>query len=243
MDYRTGKSFKEIVDERVTQYKKDIKKRLEDEYPFPLFNDEHSKIRSQLTAAYDSNPKFNAIFHELYEQSIRKKEIRHIDLCEEYCRVNQLSYEDALGYFPTLFYLNEIDRWILDEKRILEEILEEKKVQLKERKDGEFTNTRRILATYFLFKAAGKEIRYGEDEGISKARVAEFVQFLTSKESNPKSIRDTQIYSRVKKLWSREDLMLTDDLTYIAQEFRDAGLHNISQEIEQIINHRESEEK
>jgi hypothetical protein len=115
-------------------------------------------------------------FHELYEQNRNKKHIQLIDICEGYCITHQLSYDDTVIYFPTIFYLGEIDRWVLEERKKLEELLKEKEVQLKERKDGEFTNTRRILATYFLLKAAGKETRYGK-EAANKTRVAEFATF------------------------------------------------------------------
>jgi hypothetical protein len=46
MNYLTGKTFKEIVAEKVAQYKDGINTRLDDEHAWSLFHDEHTQIQT-----------------------------------------------------------------------------------------------------------------------------------------------------------------------------------------------------
>ncbi|MBL0136835.1 MAG: hypothetical protein IPP79_24090 [Chitinophagaceae bacterium] len=96
----------------------------------------------------------------------------------------------------------------------MEEEEKERIEELKEQNEGEFTLTRRILALQFLIKAAGKEIRFGE-KGVNKTKIAEFIDFLVSKENKPKDIRDTSVHTRLKNIWDKENKAHLENLIYI----------------------------
>jgi len=103
------------------------------------------------------------------------------------------------------------------------------------------SRTKRLFPLQFLIKAAGKEIRFGE-KGVNKTKIAEFIDFLVSKESKPKDIRDTSVHTRLKNIWDKENKAHLENLNYIREKFDNLGLSNIVKQVDNIVQTQESKE-
>ncbi len=92
----------------------------------------------------------------------------------------------------------------------------------------EFTLSRQVLAIHYLLKQSGID-------NIDKTNIARFVQFLTNREVNAKSISDTRIYKTVRNPFSTSNKTLIADLQFVRKQFEDLQMPEITQLITKEI--------
>lgn len=92
----------------------------------------------------------------------------------------------------------------------------------------EFTTSRQVLAMHFLFE----HCNVNNVDTTDKAR---FIQFLTGREINAKSIANTNIYKKLKSPFPASDKALTIDLQFIRNYFEKLGLIEIVNKINKEI--------
>jgi hypothetical protein len=94
----------------------------------------------------------------------------------------------------------------------------------------EFTTRRQVLAFYYLTNEF-------TDCTTDKTAIARFIQFLTSKETAIKEIKDTNIYKLVKQPFSKagNKNATNKDLQYISNYFEKMGMLEIVRKIDNDI--------
>lgn len=97
---------------------------------------------------------------------------------------------------------------------------------------GEFTTARQVLAIHYLFEIC-------QVKNVDNTAKARFIQFLTGKQTDAKSIKNTSIYKRVLNPFSTDNKTLNSDLQYIRKYFEDLGLTEISKMITNEISKSE----
>lgn len=236
MSNQYEKSFNDIVHSEFSTYKNQFTKKMSlHTSPMELLEEENGNVNGQLTQTHNSSPELNKVFFDLNYKVKNNKHLRHLDLCEEYCKEKSIPYSKAVKFFPPLFTLYKIRSWLSEIMSEIKANKEEIEQDIQESEKGEFTNARRFLAIELLIKAAGKEIHYGE-KGINKTKIAGFIDFLVSNEANPKEMRNTSLYDRVKNNWGKPDKASIENLNYIKEQFKKIGLTNVTQEVEIILN-------
>ena len=71
--------------------------------------------------------------------------------------------------------------------------------------------------------------------GINKKKLAEFVDFLISRDLNSRDMTDTKVYRRVKNIWGNADKVSRENYDFVKRQFENIGLDNAVQEIDDLI--------
>lgn len=243
MGKTNDQGYTKIINSEFEAYQHLLNKKLElHTNSAELLEDEIESINYRLTDTHNSNPDLNSIFFKLYNEAKANKSLNHIILCEEYCINNRVVNNLTTDFFVGLFTLYKCRKYAND--KLTEITIHTKSIEedIQDIKLGEYTLARRILAIELILKAAGKEIGFGE-LGINKIKMAEFIDFLTSKENKSKEMRDTKIYEKVKVGWDRLDEAPFENLVYIKNQFSKIGLTNLTQQIDNLITSQKSKEK
>lgn len=98
----------------------------------------------------------------------------------------------------------------------------------------DFTTARQVLAITYLLE----ELNINRNS-TSLTEIANFIQFLTGKETGVAKINDTTIYKRVKQPFSKTDKAAENDLQYIRTYFEKLGLQSIVSKLNKEIGSKE----
>ncbi len=234
-EYERG--FDEIASEQCEQYIKEFNARIEFAVdPGEVIDDIKGLINLQMNATHDSNGELNTVYFKLHNEARADRRKNIINLCQQYCINEKINYEVAVAFFPKLIALINFRKWIWEKEDEIKLTEKTTAFDQRESKEGEFTLLRRVLAIELLLEEAGKEISFGRT-GVNKIKIAEFVDFLVSKEMKPKKdMRDTSIYDRLKASWDKVESADMDNLKYVRDQFSNIGLSNLAAKVESIIN-------
>ena len=100
--------------------------------------------------------------------------------------------------------------------------------------NSEFTIARQVLAIQYLLNTLSNRMN-----NIDKTEIARFIQFLTGREADNSVIKNTSIYKKVSKPFSKKDKKLENDLQFIRPFFEKLGLESIVNQINIEITKKE----
>lgn len=91
---------------------------------------------------------------------------------------------------------------------------------------SEFTVHRQLLAIYYLLDELGVTF-----EHVDKTKVSRMAQLLTGRESDIEKTQNTYVYRSLKKMFSRSEKVIKEDLAFIIPYFKELGLEKIVEKI------------
>lgn len=164
-----------------------------------------------------------------YRLKVMQKGIEYADKVYQYHLEKECTKQDNCRYNESWERRIAIAQNSLD--KILATAKENEKIEQQAQETNgnpEFTLSRQVLAIHYLLKQSGID-------NIDKTSIARFVQFLTNRESNAKSISDTRIYKTVRNPFSTSNKTLIADLQYVRKQFEDLQMPEITQLITKEI--------
>ena len=109
-----------------------------------------------------------------------------------------------------------------------------KSIELSKINNKDFTTSRQVLAIKYLLDTVSDRMN-----NIDKTEIARFIQFLTGREADNSVIKNTPIYKKVSKPFSKKDKKLENDLQFIRPFFEKLGLESIVNQINIEITKKE----